>query len=305
MNLAIVICTNNRYDLLGKAVESALIQGESACEIVVVDNSPNRGDSEAFARRYAHVPKIHFAFENVQNLSHARNVGVSVARTDVVAFMDDDAVAEPYWAKALLDAFVVGGANVGCVGGPVRPIWASEQPTWLTPNLAGYLSILDFGDKKKELSPGEWLAGCNISFRRQSLIDIGGFRTDVGRIGNELCLLSNEEAAAWQQLKRMGKRVLYEPNAIVFHHINENRANAQWLSRRIAWQAVSDIISDPEYALSVATSVGASFTMQTFWDIAKNLRRSKPKSPLSNNEAQALYKLVVTLLSTGIGRRAS
>lgn len=301
LTLTIVICTNNRYGLLEKALASALAQGDAPAEIIVVDNSSNKDEAKAFARRYSGCPQIRFAFEEIQNLSHARNAGVALARTDIVAFMDDDALAEPVWAKALAEAFATGGSDVGCVGGPVRPIWASAPPTWLTPALAGYLSILDLGDKQKELAPGEWLAGCNIAFNRQALLDIGGFRTDIGRTGNPLCLMSNEETAAWQKLKRAGKKVLYSPHAIVFHHVDENRVNTPWLSRRIAWQAVSDTISDPEYASYVANS-GATFdTMYMLFGMAWRLLRSSKQRPLSDADAQALHRLVLILLCKGVG----
>ncbi len=281
------------------------MQGDSVDEIIVVDNSPDKDRVKVFARGYSSLPWVRFAFEEIQNLSHARNAGIALARTDIVAFMDDDAVAEPNWAKALIEAFVTGGADVGCVGGPVKPIWMSAPPTWLTPALAGYLSILDLGDKQKELSRGDWLAGCNISFNRQALLSIGGFRTDIGRTGNKLCLMSNEEAAAWQELKRAGKKVLYSPDAIVSHHINEDRVNSQWLSRRIAWQAVSDVISDPELASRVADSGATFVTAQMLLSTAGRLLNRKYQRPLSDGEANALYKLVVILLSRGVGRSFS
>ena len=300
LNLAIIICTNSRYSLLEKAIASALMQGDSADEIIVVDNSPDRDKAENFSRAYSGLARLRFAFEEIQNLSHARNIGTALAQTDIVAFMDDDAVAEPNWAKALIEAFATGGADVGCVGGPVKPIWMSEPPTWLTPALAGYLSILDLGDEKKELSRGDWLAGCNIAFNRQALLSIGGFRTDIGRTGNKLCLLSNEETAAWQKLKRAGKKVLYSPDAIVSHHINEGRVNSQWLSRRIAWQAVSDVISDPELASQVADSGAAFVTARMLFSVAVRLLGRRYPHPLSDGEANALYRLVVVLLSRGI-----
>lgn len=300
LNLAIIICTNSRYSLLEKALASALMQGDSVDEIIVVDNSPDRDRAEAFARGYSSLRQVHFAFEEIQNLSHARNVGIALAHTDIVAFIDDDAVAEPNWAKALIKAFATGGADAGCVGGPVKPIWTSAPPTWLTPALAGYFSILDLGDRQKELSRGDWLAGCNIAFNRQALLSIGGFRTDIGRTGNKLCLMSNEEAAAWQKLKRAGKKVLYSPDAIVSHHINEDRLNNQWLSRRIAWQAVSDVISDPELASRVADSGARFVTARVLLSIAARLLSRRYQRPLSDGEANALYRLVVVLLSRGI-----
>lgn len=112
--------------------------------------------------------------------------------------------------------------------------------------------------------------------------------------------MSNEEAAAWQKLKRAGKKVLYSPDAIVSHHINEDRLNNQWLSRRIAWQAVSDVISDPELASRVADSGARFVTARVLLSIAARLLSRRYQRPLSDGEANALYRLVVVLLSRGI-----
>lgn len=114
--------------------------------------------------------------------------------------------------------------------------------------------------------------------------------------------MSNEESAAWLKLKRAGKKVIYSPHAIVFHHIDKRRVNAQWLSRRIAWQAVSDAISDPEYALYVANK-GAKFdTMRMLFGIKMRfLRSSQRQRSLSTADAQVLYRLVLALLCFGFG----
>lgn len=301
MTLAIIICTNNRYDLLEKALDSAIAQGNAGDEIIVVDNSPDRDQAKSFACRFSGSAKIRFAFEENQNLSHARNVGAALARSEIVAFMDDDAVAEPGWALALAETFGSAESGTGCVGGAVKPIWPSTPPSWLTPTLAGYLSIVDWGGCQKELGPGEWLAGCNIAFNRQALLDIGGFRTDIGRTGNPLSLMSNEETFAWQALKRAGYKILYSPQAIVSHHIDKKRLDASWLSRRIAWQAVSDAISDPEYATGVANSAPPFKTTHKLFGAIRRLRRNvKSQHRLSDADAKALYGLVMVLLCNGV-----
>lgn len=247
------------------------------------------------------MPRLRFAFEDVQNLSHSRNVGLALAQGDVTGFMDDDAIAEPSWVKSLVEAFEL-RPDIGCVGGPVKPIWPAATPAWLTPFLAGYLSILDLGDEPKELAPGEWLAGCNIAYDRRALFDSGGFRVDLGRSGNPLSLMSNEETAAWQKLRKTGKKILYTPHAVVSHHIKEERLNASWLSRRIVWQAVSDVISDPEYSKAVANSGTRSDVARTVLELAMRLVvPRKHQRPLTDDEALRLHRFVSYLLCKGIG----
>ncbi len=300
MTLTIIICTNNRYALLEKAVASALAQTYPRTNILVVDNSPDKKRAEAFADRYAHLPHVRFVFDDIQNLSHARNVGISLAESDIVAFLDDDAVAESYWATALVGVFAAGAGSVGCVGGPVRPIWPGLAPTWLTPFLATYLSILDLGDTQRELCPGEWLAGCNIAFDRLALLEVGGFRQELGRTGNQFSLMSNEEGAAWQSLKKRGMKIVYAPKAIVSHHIKEERLSSQWLSRRVIWQGVSDVISDPEYSKYV-TGAGTTFAiLRALLIIALRRLPGRRRRPLTDGEALYLHRFVSILLCRGI-----
>lgn len=301
LSLTIIICTNNRYDLLEKALASALAQEDAADDIIVVDNSPNKAEGKAFAQRFSDSPKVRFAFEEIQSLSHARNVGTSLAQTDIVAFIDDDAIAEPGWAKALRETFDTVGSDAGCVGGIVKPIWPSAPPAWVTPTLAAYLSIVDWGDRQKELSPTEWLAGCNIAFRRQALLAIGGFRTDIGRTGNPVSLLSNEETSACRTLEQAGYRIFYSPQAVVSHHIDKKRLNASWLSRRIVWQAISDAIAYPEQTTDIANSViQFKTTSKLFETIAKLRHGIRRQQTLTDIDANALYTLVTVLLCNGI-----
>ena len=98
------------------------------------------------------------------------------------------------------------------------------------------------------MSEGEWLAGCNIAFDRAALLEAGGFDLNLGRTGNAAALLSNEELLACDRIKRLGKRMIYAPGAAVDHFIPADRANWDWMVRRIAWQTVSDAMSHPERA---------------------------------------------------------
>lgn len=95
--------------------------------------------------------------------------------------------------------------------------------------------------------------------------------------------------------------MIYSPHATVFHHIDKRRVNAQWLSRRIAWQAVSDAISDPEYTLYVANK-GAKFdTMRMLFGMKMRLFRGrKRRLPLSSADARCLHRLILILLCNGV-----
>ena len=185
--LTAVICTYNRYDLLPEAIELLLKQDVPAdlFEIIVVDNSADQAAATRFGGRYAGLSNLTYLVETKPGLSNARNRGTAAAVGRVVAFIDDDARACPSWAKGLLHAHTAFEGRAGIVGGPIVPRWIDEKPTWIGEPMLGYLTVIDLGHELRELSAGEWLAGCNISFDRVSLIAAGGFSTRLGRMGSE------------------------------------------------------------------------------------------------------------------------
>jgi GT2 family glycosyltransferase/glycosyltransferase involved in cell wall biosynthesis len=252
--LSAIICTYNRYDLLAKAIDSLVEQDVPAglLEIIVVDNSPDQAGAARFGQRYAALSNLTYLVEPKPGLSNARNVGTAAALGSIVAFIDDDASACQSWARELLHAHASFDGRAGIVGGPIVPRWTEEKPAWMGKPLLGYLSLVDLGHEMRELSAGEWLAGCNISFDRASLIAAGGFSTRLGRMGSGSTLLSNEEMEVSERVRATGKLAIYAPKAVVEHVIPPERMTQSWFRRRAAWQAVSDLLSEPELAPALA-----------------------------------------------------
>jgi glucosyl-dolichyl phosphate glucuronosyltransferase len=252
--LSAIICTYNRYGLLPEAIDSLIKQDIPAglLEIIVVDNSPDQARAARFGQRYAGLSNLTYIVEPKPGLSNARNIGTAAALGRIAAFIDDDARACQSWAKELLNAHAAFDGRAGIVGGPIVPRWTDEKPAWLGKLLLGYLSLIDLGHELRELSAGEWLAGCNISFDRESLIAAGGFSTRLGRTGSGSTLLSNEEVEVSERVRAMGRLAIYAPKAVVEHVIPPERLTQSWFRRRAAWQAVSDLLSEPELAPALA-----------------------------------------------------
>lgn len=242
--LSVVVATYDRYDVLDDVVSSLLAQDMEALEIIVVDNSPDQEAAARFARRYAGEGRADYVLEPRPGLSNARNVGIGRARAGIVAFIDDDAVADPGWAREILAAFDAHGPGAGCVGGRILPEWVSPRPRWLSDSLLGYLSVVDWGGSRRVLGAAEWLAGCNVAFRKEAVLAAGGFTESLGRVGSGIALLSNEDSDMIARVKGMGCSVVFAPDALVRHVIDPARLSRQWFLRRSAWQAASDFIRD-------------------------------------------------------------
>jgi GT2 family glycosyltransferase len=246
--ISAIVCTYNRYDALPRVLDSLCAQTlpGAAFEIIVVDNSPDQDRSRREAARFAAIANLKWVFEATPGLSNARNVGARIATGPLVAFIDDDAVADPRWLANILAGFDRFGENAAALGGRVDPLWEAPRPPWLHDELLGYLSVVDWGGSARIAAAGEWVAGTNISFRRAALAAVGGFSTSLGRARGSQVLLSNEESEAITRLRQAGGKLVYDPDVIVAHLVAAERLTQQWFRRRAAWQALSDYLSAPQ-----------------------------------------------------------
>jgi GT2 family glycosyltransferase len=242
MDLTAVICTYNRYDYLDRALKSLVAQQADgvAYDILVVDNTPPGPEREKQAARFRAEYKLSYVTCDKAGLANARNVAAATSKAEIIAFLDDDAVAVPGWVAALHHAFAKAGPKAMIGGGPVRPEYEVPRPRWLHDKLLTYLTVIDWGDQTRFLDRHEWVAGANISYRRQAYLDGGGCNVSLGRIGENGSLLSNEETELTNRLQDAGGRTLYVPGAEVTHFVPAKRMTREWFRQRVIWQAISD-----------------------------------------------------------------
>src|SRR6516225_1710737 len=97
--VSVAICTYKRYDFLEKAIASTRAQtlSNSRLEVLVVDNSPDADRSAKQAKKFRTVKNLKWIHEKTPGLSNARNVAVANSTAPVIAFLDDDAIADDVW----------------------------------------------------------------------------------------------------------------------------------------------------------------------------------------------------------------
>lgn len=234
--ISVVICTFDRPQLLEKCLASLHTQTlpAEAYEVCVVDNGPDPAQTAAVVNCYA---GFHYHQLDYAGLSAARNVGWQMADGNIVAYLDDDAVADQHWLEAIESVFSTRNPKPGSVGGPVRPIWPQPQPVWLNEEFAKSLGIVDWGSDACVLERWQWIPGCNMAYPRDLLAQVGGFRGDLGRKGSRL--YSMEETAIQEQLIRHGCQLYYHPRVSVQHHIAPDRLNKSWFVRHAFWNGMS------------------------------------------------------------------
>jgi glucosyl-dolichyl phosphate glucuronosyltransferase len=240
LRASVIVCTFNRCDLLEGCLASLVAQNlsPSEYEVVVVDNGSTDKTHGVVERWMNRAENIRFESEPATGLSRARNAGIRRAKGEVVAFLDDDAVATERWLGALLGAYSR-WPGIGAVMGPVRLAWPGERPSWLSPAMERWFSGLDLGREPRLLKDGEAPFGTNMSIRRDALNVAGGFAVELGRKGTRL--ISNEERELFSRLRHSGFAVAYEPGAAVWHRVMKDRLSTRWLIRRGYAQGRSDV----------------------------------------------------------------
>lgn len=227
-----VICTHNRAALLPAALESLLAQSlpPTDYEILVIDNASTDETPEILQRYLASATEVQLrtAVQPLLGLSHARNLAVELAAGEIIAFLDDDAVASTEWLAALLETYQL-APQAWAVGGRILPIWEVPRPDWLQDKLLGQLSLLDLGDQILELAPPQALYGVNCSFRASVFAALGLFRTDLGRRASQLW--GSEESELQARIREHHGAILYNPKALVWHAIPASRLRRRYFVR--------------------------------------------------------------------------
>ena len=244
--ISAILCayTEDRWGLLKEAVRSIRAQTSPPDEIIlVIDHNP-----ALFARSKSEFPDLIVA-ENAfsQGLSGARNTGIGLASGEIVAFMDEDAAADPGWLAELMPAYQ--DPSVLGAGGAILPAWGEPPPGWF-PGEFLWVVGCTYRGLPEGTHPIRNLIGCNMSFRKEVFEQAGGFREGMGRIG--LIPVGCEETELCIRANRNDPRgaFLYVPASTVRHHVPANRMTFRYFSQRCYSEGLSKAL--------VAKYVGAS-----------------------------------------------
>ena len=252
-DISVVICvyTEDRWEDILAAVSSVRAQSRPALEtLLVVDHNPALLDR--LTREYKDVEETGevrvLANAGPRGLSAGRNTGIAASRGEVVAFLDDDAVAEREWLRYFAEAYA--DPKVMAVGGRTMPIWASgRRPAWFPEEFDWVV-----GCTYKGLPPGRVrvrnVLGGNASFRRTAFDAAGGFATGIGRDGDKRPL-GGEETELCIRLTRARPDavLLIDDRAVIHHRVPAVREHFGYFRTRTYAEGLSKAL--------VARSVGA------------------------------------------------
>ncbi len=301
-SVSVVICayTEDRWQDLLDAVASLCHQTVRPCEIIVVIDD----NSSLFTRSSVHfrdVPgaQIITVVENCEQpgLSGARNTGIAIAIGEILAFLDDDAMAAHDWVEQLISGFA--DPTVMGVGGTIVPLWDNGRPGWF-PKEFDWVVGCTYRGMPEENAPIRNLIGANMSFHREVFATLGGFRNGVGQVGNSMLRCDDTEFCI-----RVGQRwpqcqMLYWPAALVYHHVPASRARWHYFRRRCYTEGLAKAL----VANLVGTQDGLSsewhYTLQTLPSGVLNGIRTTMRTAEISGLGQA-FAIVAGLTLTTVG----
>jgi glucosyl-dolichyl phosphate glucuronosyltransferase len=257
--ISVVICayTQKRWHDLVEAVASAQNQTLPPFEvIVVIDHNP-----ELLLQAQEQLSGVIVTDNREERgLSGARNSGIARAHGDLIAFLDDDAIADPQWLEQLSQDMQ--NPQILGTGGTVLPQWIDHEPVWLPEEFYWVVGCTYRGLPLKS-APVRNPIGASMCIRREVFTTVGGFRSGIGRVGTrpvgceetELCIRARQY---WPQ-----RTFMFHPQARVSHRVPGQRARWKYYWARCYAEGISKAFVARFVGAKDSLSSESTYTFQT------------------------------------------
>lgn len=295
MRVSVIVCTytEDMYEHFCEAVDSVLAQTYDDVEVILVSDG-NESLYQRIVDDYGDnsTVKTHCNDENV-GLSESRNNALEYVTGDVVALIDDDAIADKHWIEELVSVYE--SQDVIAVGGKMTPMWVAGKPRFLPSEFYWLVGVTHkgFADDGEEVRN---TFGSNISFRTWVLKELDGFESAVGRQGDKN-LQAHETEFCSRMREEYGQGVMYTTDAKVSHKVFPYRTEKRWLLERAFWQGYSKRVME-QIVSADASAEESAFLRQLLFQFAPNRIKSLIAAP---NVAKLLQLITLFILTGAVG----
>ena len=209
--VSVVVCAYNAERTIGECLDGVAALDYPDVEVIVVDDGSTDATADIAAGRGARVIRT-----PNRGLSSARNTGLSAATGAIVAYLDSDAFPDPHWLRYLAASFE--DSTHVAIGGPnIAPLDSAPVAQCVARAPGGPTHVL-LSDLEAEHIPG-----CNMAFRRETLVQIGGFDPRYDAAGDDVDV-------CWRLMEH-GWTLGFSPAAMVWHHPRDS-VRAYWRQQR-------------------------------------------------------------------------
>ena len=232
--ITVLIPTYNRAAMLRQTLEALTCVERTGidCSIVIIDNNSSDNTAEVVKKYKAQLP-LSYLKEPRPGKSCALNKALRECRLkDVIVFTDDDVTPTRNWLQEIVSS-VTKSPGIAVFGGKVEPLFPdNKQPEWTIPDW-----IMAFGFSHHHYAEGEVFykppacpVGPNFWVRKLVFQTMSFFDETIGATPTNRIM--GEETFFLMNLQQRGFRMLYHPDALVYHRILQEACTVQWLRRR-------------------------------------------------------------------------
>ena len=241
MKTSIIICSyGGKEDLVERCIGSLKCQTCQPDEVILVVDTEEEKESYSNLLYGIRVVPMKVICSGRRGLAAARNRGIEASIGDIIAFIDDDAVADENWLYEIVNSF--DSENVMVVGGPVEPIFRGkkikEKLNWIVGCTSNNPST------KRPI-------GCNMAIHRGVFNTMGVFNENLGRVKERLSI--GEETELFLRIKKYkpNAEIIYNRNAVVFHEAPAHRTKLGYMLRRAYEEGLTKAVIGKKYGMEV------------------------------------------------------